>query len=188
MEKDRIKWNEKYKKNEPLRDEPSEIVRQFFHLAKPGKALDIAAGLGRNAIFLAEKGFSVDAIDISDVAIERLKKLDNPKINPVLADLDFYQIKENSYDLIININFLNRRLFPLIKEALKPGGVLIFETFLLDENSPIKTKDYLLRKNELIHCFIDMRIVFYQEKTTKKLTGETALIASLVAIKECKSF
>ncbi len=186
MEKDRIKWNEKYLKNEPHPEETSEIVKKFYSLAKVGRALDIAAGLGRNSIFLAERGFTVDAVDISDVAIEHIKSLKNPKINPILADLDYYNIPENEYELIININFLNRRLFPQIKEGLKEGGVLIFETFLLDSNSHIKTKDYLLRKNELLQSFIDMRVVFYQERETEKITGEKAHIASLVAVKECK--
>ncbi len=186
MEKDREKWNEKYLKIDGSTLEPSDIVKNFYHLAKKGKALDIATGLGRNAIFLAEKGFIVDAVDISDVAINKLKQLKHPNINPIQADLDFYNLKNSEYDLIVNINFLNRRLFPLIKEALKPDGVLIFETFLMDGNSHIKTKDYLLRPNELIHCFIDMRIVFYQEKTTTKITGEKSSVASLIAVKKCK--
>ena len=186
MEKDREKWNKKYTSGEPHPEEPSEILKQFYTLAKKGKALDIAAGLGRNSIFLAEQGFKVDAVDISDVAIEHLKKLKNPNIKPILADLDYYTIPENEYDLIVNINFLNRRLFPQIKEGLKEGGVLIFETFLLDKNTHIKNKDYLLRKNELLQSFIDMRVVFYQERKTTKITSEKASVASLVAVKECK--
>ncbi|NPA52559.1 MAG: methyltransferase domain-containing protein [Aquificae bacterium] len=186
MEKDRLKWNERYKENDLLPQEPSNIVKHFYNLAPKGRALDIAAGNGRNSLFLAQKGFYVDAVDISDVAIDKIKKLNNKNINPILADLDSYEIEENKYDLVININFLNRNLFPSIKESLKPNGVLIFETFLLDKYSHIKTKNYLLRKNELLQYFIDFRIIFYQEKNVQKLNRENATIASLVAIKECK--
>lgn len=186
MEKDREKWNKKYKEGEYLLNEPSEIVKKFSLLAPKGKALDIACGLGRNAKYLAKLGFEVDAVDISDVAINNLKNIKN--INPILADLDYYQIPENKYSLIININYLNRNLFPQIKEALIKGGVLIFETFTLNEDNLLeqpKNKNYLLRKNELLKSFSDMYVIFYEEKTITKPNGEKAFISSLVAKKEC---
>ena len=81
MIEDKIRWNEKYK-NDSFPNEPSDLVKKFYTLSRGKKALDIAAGLGRNSIFLAQKGFYVDAIDISDVAVEKLKKL-HPNINPI---------------------------------------------------------------------------------------------------------
>ncbi|RMD46092.1 MAG: methyltransferase domain-containing protein [Aquificota bacterium] len=186
MNKDKEKWNEKYLKEDFPWDSPSEIVEKFYRFAPEGKALDIACGLGRNSIFLAEKGFQVDAVDISDVA---LKKLQGKKhINPIEADLDIYNIEKNRYSLIININYLNRRLFPQIKEGLINGGVLIFETFTLHEEEGFmhpKNRDFLLRKNELLHSFCDMYIIYYQEKVVTKPDGEKAFISSLVAKKEC---
>ncbi len=186
MEKDRDKWNKKYQLGEYLLKEPSEIVKRFAHIAPKGRALDIACGLGRNTKYLAGLGFEVDAVDISDVAINQLKGI--PNVNPILADLDYYQIPENRYSLILNINYLNRNLFPQIKEALINGGVLIFETFTLDKNKDLnqpKDKNYLLRKNELLRCFSDMYIIFYEEKTITKPNGEKGFISSLVARKEC---
>ncbi len=185
MLKDREKWNKKYSSGEYLLNEPSEIVKKFAYLAPKGYALDIACGLGRNSIYLAEIGFKVDAVDISDVALENLKNKKN--INPILADLDTYNLSENKYSLILNINYLNRRLFPQIKEALIKGGILIFETFTYHKEKGFmqpKNKDYLLRKNELLRCFSDMHIIFYQEKEIIKPDKEKAYISSLVAKKE----
>lgn len=186
MEQDREKWNKKYKEEEYLLKEPSDIVKKFASIAPKGKALDIACGLGRNAKYLAKLGFEVDAVDISDVAISQLKNI--PNINPILADLDFYQLPENKYSLILNINYLNRNLFPQIKEALINSGVLIFETFTLDKDKKFdqpKNKNYLLRKNELLRSFSDLYIIYYEEKIITKPNGEKGFISSLVAKKEC---
>ena len=186
MLEDKEKWNKKYsQENFPWQD-ASKIVKEFYSLAPKGKALDLACELGRNSIFLAEKGFYVDAVDISDIALKNLKNKKN--INPVEADLDFYNIEQNKYSLIVNINYLNRRLIPQIKEGLIKGGVVIFETFVLCNEKGVfqpKNKDFLLRKNELIHLFLDMQIVFYSEKTVEKPNGEKACVSSLVAKKEC---
>ena len=184
MLQDRIKWNQKYKKKKYPR-EPAQIVRDYFSLAKIGKALDIGAGNGRNSIFLAQQGFSVDAVDISEIGLAEFAGR-HPSIDAICADLDSFEIPKNRYDLIVNIKFLNRRLFPYIKGGLKTGGILIFETFLESgqnsDNHP-NCRDYLLKKNELLHAFLSLRILFYQElKLNEK--DESSHIASLVAIRE----
>jgi hypothetical protein len=105
-------------------------------------------------------------VDISDVALESLKGR-HPKLNPICADLDLYTPAAESYDLILNIHFLNRRLFPLIMEGLKPGGLLIIETFLEGDSAgadKAACRDYLLRPNELLHAFLKLHILFYEEK------------------------
>ena len=186
MEKDREKWNKKYESGEYLLKDPSEIIKKFYHLAPKGYALDIACGLGRNALFLAEKGFIVDAMDISDIALEKLKNKEN--INPIRADLDIYNLPEEKYSLVLNINYLNRRLFPQIKESLIKGGILIFQTFTLHNEKGFmqpKNKDFLLRKNELLKAFSDLYIIYYEEKEIIKPDNEKAFISSLVAKKEC---
>lgn len=185
MERDREKWNRKYLQEDFPWKEPSDIVKDFYTLAKTGKVLDIACGTGRNAVFLAEKGFTVDAVDISDVALEKIK---HPKINKIQADLDFYKITENSYDLIVNINFLNRRLVPYIKEGLKKDGGVIFETFTLKDGEDYfqpENREYLLRPNELLRLFSDMYIVYYREAQKIKPDGRKAFVSSLVAVKKC---
>jgi tellurite methyltransferase len=183
MQQDRLKWNEKYR-SQNASDEPALIVKQYFHLAAGKKALDIAAGNGRNALFLAGQGFAVDAVDISDTGLAQFAGK-HPGVHPICADLDDFDIPANRYDLIINIKYLNRRLFPCIREGLSPGGVLIFETFLESlhpgENQPC-CRDYLLRENELLHAFLSLKIVCYKEAKDQTDAG-AAWLASLVGIK-----
>lgn len=128
MHRDRIKWNDKYLQHEFSTD-PSRIVTKHYALSCPGKALDIAAGTGRNSIFLAKHGFSVEAVDISDVGLGQISGL-YPDLHPLCVDLDPFDIPSERYILILNIRFLNRRLFPFIVEGLVPGGILIFESYL----------------------------------------------------------
>lgn len=177
MKEDRDKWNLKYR-SVSAGDDPSDIVVRFVPLARIGRALDIAAGTGRNAAFLAGKGFMVDAVDISDVGLRKIK---GKNLRRVCADLDTYDIGPDTYDLIININFLQRRLLPQIMEGLKPGGVLIFKTFVIGHPSADESphyRDYLLRPNELLRTFLPLHIVFYQE-----IEEQDCLCASLVGIK-----
>ena len=105
MRQDRIKWNAKYQKGDEAA-EPSSIVKQFFSLASGKKALDIAAGNGRNAIYLAEHGFDVDAVDISpgalDVARINIERHElEGRVEPILSDL-FDGLKGRRYDLIVS--------------------------------------------------------------------------------------
>ena len=183
MLQDRLKWNEKYQTaSYPL--EPAPILKNYIDLAVGRKALDIAAGNGRNALFLAEQGFTVDAVDISDSGL-RLFAGKHPNIQPICADLDYFDIPAKHYDLIINIKFLNRRLFPYIRRGLGPGGVLIFQTFL---DTPAENadgpgcRDYQLCENELLHAFLSLRVLFYSE-TAEKDNDKSAALASLVAKK-----
>jgi SAM-dependent methyltransferase len=188
MQQDRIKWNQKYKKKKYPR-EPSQIVRDYFSLAKIGKALDIGAGNGRNSIFLAKQGFSVEAVDISDIGLAEFAG-QNPNIYAICADLDTFEIPKNRYDLIVNINYLNRRLFPYIYEGLGTEGLLIFETFLeseVDKANQPTCRDYLLRKNELLHAFLSLRILYYREER-KTEQNESSPVATLVGIKTSGDF
>ena len=183
MLQDRHKWNEKYQsQNYP--NEPAEIVKQYVELAGGAIALDIAAGNGRNAIYMADKGFVVDAVDIAEAGLAQFAGK-HPGVHSICADLDDFDIPANRYDLIVNIKYLNRRLFPDIREGLAQNGVLIFETFLASPD-PAKEqsicRDYLLQEKELLHAFSSLKIVLYQE-AEKTDHDETAYLASLVGIK-----
>jgi len=143
----------------------------------------LGAGLGKNALFLAEKGFEVDAVDISDVAMDDLAGR-HPRVHAIRRDLDTYDITGDRYGLILNIRYLNRRLFPHIIEGLIPGGLLIFETFIEhpgEDGGPV-CRDFLLRENELLHAFLSMKILYYEEKKGRGCKGPFR-IASLVAKK-----
>ena len=184
MRQDRLKWNEKYQSSSHP-DEPASIVRQFARPTGGKRALDIAAGNGRNALFLADIGFAVEAVDISDKGLN-LFAGKHPDIHAICVDLDHFDIPAGRYDLIINIKYLNRRLFPYIHEGLSPGGMLIFQTLLdaPDANGdPPVCRDYLLRANELLHAFLPLNIVFYSE-TEEKNNGEASQLASLVGLRK----
>jgi len=172
---DRIKWDAKYREK-TIHTDPSGILTRYWHLASSGKALDIACGGGRNSLFLAQNGFDVDAVDISTVATDHLAGR-HPHIRVICQDLDTWKIPINRYDLIVNIRFLDRHLFPQIQKGLKIGGLLVFESFLNGE-----IDKYCLKTNELLHVFDDFRIIYYEEKKTDH-SEKYDQVASLVAMK-----
>jgi len=183
MQEDKQRWNERYLDN-PMPQSVSSLVENYISHAKVGQAIDVACGTGRNTHFLADMGFLVDAVDISDYALDRVKK--SAMITKIDTDLDKYNLTPNKYDLIVNVNYLNRRLVSQMKDALRSGGVLMFETFIVahgDFNMPTTNLDYLLRKNELLHSFIGLDIIYYEEKIDINLRGEKVKVASLVAKK-----
>jgi len=184
MIEDKKRWNIRHVEK-PMRKNVEPVIEKYISMASGEKALDIACGTGRNTHFLEEKGFCVDAVDFSDYALSQVKY--DEKINKIEVDLDSYNLQKNAYNLIININYLSRRLLPQIKEALKPNGLLIFETFIVahgDFNQPANP-EYLLRINELLHAFVGLDIIYYEEKDEINLRGEDTRVASLVARKRC---
>jgi SAM-dependent methyltransferase len=160
-------------------------VKRFYRAAPPGRALDVAAGKGRNSIFLGKMGVEVAALDISHVALQGLHRFE--RVSPLCVDLDLFDIPQERYSLIVNIRFLNRRLFPQIIEGLCAGGVLIFETYLMgaDPAHPDgHNRDYLLRRNELLRSFLPLRILYYREVDAAGDDGEEGRpLASLVGVK-----
>lgn len=183
MIEDKQRWNERHV-SRPMSKDASKLLEKYIEHATVGQALDVACGSGRNSRYLSQLGFDVDAVDISDVA---LSKIDNsPTINKIETDLDTYNITPNKYDLIINMNYLNRRLSSQMKDALNPGGLIIFETFIVahgDFKMPTTNLDYLLRKNELLHTFIGLDVIYYEEKIEVNKLGERVKLASIVAKK-----
>lgn len=183
MDGDRLKWNAKHLSRIGPQS-PSAIVTKFIPSVPPGKALDIAAGRGRNALYLARKGFEVDAVDISDQGLRSLTGK-NPAVHPICADLDQFDIAENRYQLIISIRYLNRRLFPQMIRGLRTGGTLIFETFLengLQDDQHPCCRDHFFRANELLHAFLSLNIRYYEEHLSHR-ARRPAMVASLVAMK-----
>ena len=193
---DRIKWNEKYSKGglESFRSAPSDwlVAHQKLIEDQPrGPALDLACGNGRNSFFLSKLGFKVDAVDISDVAIDWLKgkveEKDVRSVFPKLMNLEEYPLPENKYQIVLNFNYLERTLFNQIKKSLVPGGLLFFETPNVDHIEILKSKlnkDFVLKHNELISSFIDMRILHYRELIVfEGSQGKKKALSSLVARK-----
>jgi tellurite methyltransferase len=190
MKADQKRWDERFGKKEfALGKEPNPFLKKHIHLFPKGRALDIASGEGRNAVFLAQHGFEVDAVDISERGLKKARKFargKGVKIKTFLVDLDQYQIEKKQYNLIANFYFLKRRLIPRIKKGLKKGGKVIFETYLLEHRTlgtggPKQAK-YFLKPNELLRLFKDFRILFYREGIFRE-GGRRKAIASLIAEK-----
>ena len=182
--KDKEKWDRKYGAEEHVSStEPCDWLRKNSGFLKgSGKALDIAMGEGRNAVYLASLGFDVLGIDVSEVGVKKalaLAESKNVKIHTLLTDLDNYTLQKNEYDLITCFNFLDRRLFPGIRQALKPGGLIFYETFTVDylKYSNFK-KEWVLAYNELLREFSEFRVLRYREVDR----DETAF-ASILACK-----
>ena len=190
MRADQRRWDKRFGKKEfALGKEPNPFLKKHIHLLARGKALDIATGEGRNAVFLAQHGFEVDAVDISEKGLRKAQQLareKGAKINIFAVDLDRFQIEKERYDLIANFYFLKRRLIPRIKKGLKKGGKVIFETYILDHRKlgtggPKQAK-YFLKPNELLRLFRDFRILFYREGIFKEGRRRKA-VAGLIAEK-----
>ena len=185
-----MRWNERFKaKGFALGKEPNPFLKKYLRFLPVGKALDIAAGEGRNAVFLAQHGFEVDAVDLSERGLKKARTLAKEagvEIHTILSDLDDYQIEKEKYDLIDNFYFLKRSLIPRMKKGLKKGGRVIFETYILGHRDlgtggPKQAK-YFLKPNELLTFFKDFRILIYREGIFKE-SGRRKAIASLIAEK-----
>ncbi len=181
MIQDKERWNIRHV-SKPMKHTVSPILENYVKHASVGNSLDLACGTGRNTHYLEDLGFSVDAVDLSDYALSQIR--DSVNIKKIEVDLDEYNLEKNSYDLILNCNYLNRRLMNQMIASLKEGGLIIFETFIEAHDKPEQgsmNPDYLLEKNELLKAFIELDIIFYEEKDGVNLRGEKNKTASLVA-------
>ncbi len=167
--KDKEKWDSKYSAEDRIsaKDPSDWLTAHSGLLSGKGKALDIAAGEGRNSVFAASLGYDVVSLDISEIALGKAQNLANEKnvkITTLSADLDNSPFPGNEYDLVLCFNFLERKLFPEIRKTLKPGGILFYETFNVDylKYSSFK-KEWVLEQNELLRVFDDFRILRYRE-------------------------
>src|SRR6266540_406986 len=167
---DQVRWDRQHAETHGA-EPPSTLLRQILESdgrqCPPGRALDIAAGKGRNALYLAERGFEVVAVDISKVSLDVARR----HAEQTHLEVDFQQLDlersfpQGEYDLILNINYLQRSLIPKIKTALRVGGHVIFETYSIDQQviGHPKNPNYLLAHNELLTHFRDFRVLYYRE-------------------------
>jgi tellurite methyltransferase len=190
MKEDQKRWDKRYRERKPdMNRSANSLLKKNLRLLPRGKALELAAGEGRNAVFLAGHGYEVEAVDISPVAITRARKLARAKgvrIKATAADLDTYRLLPGRYDLVLNFYFLDRRLIPKIKKGLKKGGMVVFETFTAEQiklgtGGPAQTR-YLLKPNELLRLFREFYVLFYREGVFRE-GGKRRAIASLIAQK-----
>lgn len=163
---DQTRWDERYAGEEyALGVEPAAFLKENIGKLGTGRALDIAAGEGRNAVFLAQQGFTVDAVDISPVGLRKAEALAEKRgveITTIAANLEDYELGVARYELVVNFYYLQRDLSPKIKRALKPGGLVVFETYNINHKG--MSRDYLLEMGELKEMFAGYEILHYFEE------------------------
>lgn len=168
MHPDEDKWNRIYLDAGPLKEQsPARVLVDFQHLLPAsGRALDLACGRGANALFLAGRGLETHAWDISGEAIRQLEAAAHGAICCVRRDVAAEPPPAESFDVIVVTRFLDRGLIPRIIAALRPQGLVYYQTFTrerIDDSGP-GNPDYRLAVNELLTLFAGLRILFYREE------------------------
>jgi tellurite methyltransferase len=176
----------KYSENHTADYLPAQFLVDNISILPKGYALDIAMGSGRNAVYLAKQGFHVEGVDISGESVAAALKLaqeSKVSIEAYRSDLEKeYKIKPENYDVIICFNYLQRSLIPDIKAGLKKGGIIIYETYIIDQvlfGKP-RNPDFLLKYNELLSMFRDFRCLRYREGIFENRRAIASLIAEKV--------
>ena len=187
---ERQKWERRWADLDPdIVREPTSTLTILALVTNGGEAMDLACGDGRNAIYLAQRGFRVHALDISSKALdmvnERARDLDLAVVTE-LADIDEHTFLEDSYDLV-NISFYVNRSPELnlsIKQALRPGGFIVQEQHCdseFDVAGPAEER-FRLRPGELLNLFRDFHVRFYSE-TLEDLPDSRISVARIIAQK-----
>ncbi len=184
---DRDKWNQRYRDGAyGERTHPSALLEQWVDQAPPGRALDIACGAGRNALFLAGRGFEVDAIDVSAEGLARggdsarERGLD---VNWIEHDLDAPLPQETRYQLIVLVRYVNLPLLRTLSRYLVPGGILLCEEHLVSDAEVIGPGNPAFRVSpgDLAAAACDLDILHLHEGLVQEPDGRMAALAQLVA-------
>lgn len=151
------------------------LAENYQFIPYEGTVLDMGMGEGRNAVFLAQKGYRVTGIDISSVAVKKAYMLAEEfgvKFKGVVASLTEYKIPPASFDAIVCFYYVDRSLIEKMKSWLKPGGILIYEAYTVRQVKGKKkaeyNPEYYLKEQELLHMFPGMRVLKYEEPLHEK--------------------
>lgn len=166
--KDKDRWNSKYETEVYLFGEkPIPFLVDNVHLLPKGKVLDIAMGEGRNGVYLATQGFEVLGLDISEKGLAKAHNLaekNNVTIETKVVDLESFTLEPNSYDVILCTYYMQKDLFKQFQSALKPGGMIVVETYNVDYLKYVQfSRKWALYTNELLDIFKDLRVIRYQD-------------------------
>jgi len=190
----REKWNRLYSDGPARTPEPARVLGENLHLLpRSGRALDLACGLGGNALLLARAGWQVSAWDISDVALAQLRVASAREglvVECVCVDLAAEPFPGTAFDVIVVNRYLQRDLAPKIVAALNPGGLVFYQTFVRSKLAPAGPSNpaYLLADNELLQLFTPLRVRHYREDgLAGDLTKGDRDEAFLVAQKCCQT-
>lgn len=168
------RWDERYRDSSVPLPAVRVLAENAHLLPRTGVALDLACGLGGNALLLARCGLTTYAWDISAVAIEKLQALARAENLPVIAetrDVLERPVEAQRFDVIVCTRFLERRLTQALFDALRPGGLLYYQTFTrlrMSDEGPGKD-EWRLADGELLTMFAPLVPVVYREE---RLLGE----------------
>jgi SAM-dependent methyltransferase len=194
MDDDRKRWDRRYHEEPRLASlEPAAfLVAHARELPPRGRALDVACGAGRNAIFLAERGLETVGMDVSPVGLELARGAAARRgvaLELVAADLASpeRELPRNAFDVVACIHYLERSIFTALEDALRPGGLLVFETFTRDQlafpEAHPRREEFLLAPNELLHAFPRLHVVLYSEGAGCLADGHRTVTSRLLARK-----
>jgi len=180
----RVEWDRRYGEGSHRSLTPDPFLLNAYEdfvapsFPKPGFALDLAGGVGRHALFLAERGWDVTLMDISKTGLaEAQHQAEQRKLRITFeqCDLTEGQLPASAFDLILVFFYLERALFPQLAAALKPGGILVYKTYTREQlrlgGGPTHPM-HLLESNELLHAFAGLRILHYHESIRDKAVAE----------------
>lgn len=167
---DQQRWDKKWADSGSESFDPHPLLLANQRVLGGGIAIDLACGRGQNSLWLANQGYLVLGTDISLVAlkiaaIEAKKTALGDRVLFVQLDLDTWPAIAETFDLICVFRFLNRRLFPVIRRSLRPGGLLFYSTRHAGILSrlPDANREYLLESDELIDTFGDWSVIYYRQ-------------------------
>jgi tellurite methyltransferase len=185
-EADRAKWNERYQDGYAEHGRPSAVLQQWISRIPCGRALDLACGAGRNALFLASHGFEVDAVDISDAALDRARERAREaglEINWIEHDLDEPLTLAAGYALILAVRFMNLPLIRELTALLAPGGFLVCEQHLVTVADVAGPTDpaFRVQPGELKQLAQGLRVHYFEEALTHDPDRRPVALAQLVA-------
>jgi tellurite methyltransferase len=184
---ERAEWNRRYRERPGSWKEPDLFLEQAFReyvaplFPTGGRALDLAGGAGRNAIWLARQNWQVTLADISEVGIALAKENAGSlagRIEFRVSDLRDFHASGGLYDLVLLFFYLDRAMFPEIVQSIRPGGLLVYKTYTVVNPKPAggpTDPAFLLQPGELLRCFSQLQTLFYRE--TIRDRGVAELIA-----------
>lgn len=164
-------WNQRYQQDQNgAAPQAARVLLDNRHLLPAtGRAVDIACGRGGNALLLADHGLETLAWDYAEAALTQLTNFAREKQLSISCECrDVVQMPPpaDRFDVITLSNFLDRELFPYLIKALRPGGLIFYQTFILERVTDIgpDNPSYRLAANELLHLFRELRLVYYREE------------------------
>ena len=181
---EREHWNQRYRDSPGSWLEPDPFLEQAFSgfiqplFPAPGRALDLAGGAGRHTIWLAKQGWEVTLIDIAEAGVEQARQNAGPlvsRIHCVVSDLSGFASSRTQFDLVMAFFYLDRKIFPEVVNAIRPGGLLIYKTLTraqLELPGGPRDPAHLLEEGELLRLATGLQILHYREQVGKKATAE----------------